>query len=112
MSPLLASPEPLYSTLAAEPDLAELVQLFVDELPHRLQAIAHLVEREDYPAVARAVHQLKGAGGSYGFPAITAVAMHLEYAAKSEAAHVQISELWHELREVCGRCRAGTPGSL
>ena len=64
-------PAPLVSTLADDPDLGPLVALFVADLPRRAADLAALRGAGDADGVERLAHQLRGAGGSYGFDPIT-----------------------------------------
>ena len=72
---------PIYSTLGADLDLGELVEMFVEEIPNRAQALGEAVERRDWLETRRLAHQLKGAAGSYGFEAVTPLAARLELSA-------------------------------
>src|SRR5437868_13931735 len=73
---------PCYSTLSGDPDLAELVALFVSELPQRLADIRQAAQEQNWQEARRLSHQLRGAGGSYGFPLLTAAAAQVESAAR------------------------------
>ncbi len=106
MKPAPPSASPLVSELANEPDLAEILQTFVEELPQRIAALNDALGREDYQTIARLAHQLKGAAGGYGFPSITEVAAQLE---KTAALQRDLSKLATEINELavlCGRARA------
>ncbi len=70
--------EPIYSELAADADLRELLQDFVATIPKRIAAIRLATEGRDVVIVTRLVHQLRGACGSYGFHQITPLAAKLE----------------------------------
>ena len=72
MGELVASElEPLYSSLGADPDLAELVAMFVDEIAGRVGRMRDCLDAGDTDGLRRAAHQLKGAAGSYGFFQLT-----------------------------------------
>jgi HPt (histidine-containing phosphotransfer) domain-containing protein len=101
--------ELLYSDLAADPDLAELVELFVRELPTRLADLRAAIASGDFTTVRRLAHQLKGAGGSHGFPQLGPPAWKVEQAATQVDAGGATAAL-EELIAVCGRTRAGRPG--
>jgi HPt (histidine-containing phosphotransfer) domain-containing protein len=64
--------------LASDPDLRDLVQEFVDEFPNRVERIRAAYEALDWELLARLAHQLKGAGGSYGYPQISGLAAEME----------------------------------
>ena len=78
MQPTAGNRPPLYSTLAADPDLSELVDLFVAEMPERIAAIELLAHGRNWDQLSQIAHQLKGAAGGYGFPDITRCASQLE----------------------------------
>ena len=100
---------PIYSTLAADPDLAEIVEMFVDEMPGRTGAITAAWEACDREELGRLAHQLKGAAGSYGFDDVTPYAARLEKAARSDADDAEIQSAHDELMALCSRISVGTP---
>ncbi|MGA2620942.1 MAG: Hpt domain-containing protein [Thermoguttaceae bacterium] len=105
----LDQPQPLYSSLAADPDWCELVLLFVGEMPHRAQALLDQAASGDWAEVARMAHQFKGTAGSYGFDQLTPYAIELEAAAREAADEERIRLAVEELVGLCRLCRAGTP---
>ena len=69
-----------------DPDMLEIVREFATELPARVAKLeAHLAAGE-MRELQTLAHQLKGAGGGYGFPQITELAASLESALKQGAA--------------------------
>ncbi len=73
----------IYSKFAADEDWRELLQSLVADLPDRLEALDNAVAKSDLATLARLVHQLKGACGSYGYEVITPLARQLEQAMKA-----------------------------
>jgi HPt (histidine-containing phosphotransfer) domain-containing protein len=73
------------SLLMDDPELRELLREFVAELPQRFAALEKAAAVQDWQEVRRLAHQLKGSGGSYGFPAITAAAAEVEEATREPA---------------------------
>ncbi len=104
-----ATSQALFSTLAEDPDLAEIVEMFVDEMPDRIENILNCFQSEDWDGLQRASHQLKGAAGSYGFPSITPCAGTLEAAVKQTRPEDEIHKAVDELVAMCRSVRAGTP---
>lgn len=104
-----ATSQALFSTLAEDPDLAEIVEMFVDEMPERIENILNCLESENWDGLRRASHQLKGAAGSYGFPTITPCAGVLEAAVKQSKPEDEIRKAVDELVAMCHSVRAGTP---
>lgn len=69
---------PLLSTMAGDPDMSELVELFVQDLPRRVEELESVARAGDWESVRRVAHQLKGASGGYGFPSVGSCAGELE----------------------------------
>jgi CheY-like chemotaxis protein/HPt (histidine-containing phosphotransfer) domain-containing protein len=57
---------------------------FVARLPDRVNTINRQLQALDLPELRRTLHQLKGAGGGFGFPKITELAAAAEQAIKCE----------------------------
>ncbi len=100
---------PLYSSLGGDPDLGELVVMFVDEMPDRISVIQQALSDNDNESLQRAAHQLKGAAGSYGFNQLTPVAATLEYSVRDGEAEDQVLKAVEDLVGLCQRVRAGEP---
>jgi HPt (histidine-containing phosphotransfer) domain-containing protein len=66
------------SSYADDPDMQDLVKEFVEALPQQVGEISKLLEECNLGELRRRVHQLKGAGGGYGFNDITSVAASAE----------------------------------
>jgi len=109
MTKMTTETEPLYSSLGDDPDLAEIVELFVDEMPERVSSILRLFDASDWDELRRIAHQLKGAAGSYGFDAISPEAMRLEGVLLRGATEEEIRDAVDDLVDLCRRARAGTP---
>lgn len=73
---------PVYSDLAGDEDLGELVTMFVEEMPDKIENIFGLANAKNWDELQRAAHQIKGAAGSYGFHDVTPVAASLEASCK------------------------------
>jgi HPt (histidine-containing phosphotransfer) domain-containing protein len=99
---------PIYSKLGSDPELSELVELFVGELPDRLAALRANYDAGQFADLARLAHQMKGAAGSYGFASVTPAAERLEVAAGKREPEDLIREALDELVALCGRLRAGS----
>lgn len=75
-------PDTLRSAFADHPSMADLVTDFARALPGRVDRLRASFDGRRFDEVAREAHQLKGAGGSYGFAAITTAARAVEAAAR------------------------------
>ena len=69
---------PFRSPLSADPKLAPVVAAFVGRLPAAVAEIADLAGADRSADLARAVHKLRGAGGSYGFTDVSTAAARVE----------------------------------
>ena len=99
----------IYSSLGADPDLGELVEMFVQEMPDRVSALETQAQSRDWAQLTRTAHQLKGAAGSYGFHALTPLAARLEHSARAGQQEDQILASLADLLDLCRRVRAGAP---
>lgn len=91
-----------------DPDLAQLFEGFVRELPERAEAMERLLEREDLGGLLVEAHQLKGTAGAYGFPWISEAAAALESVVRAREA---LDTVRLQVREVASLCRhAGRRG--
>lgn len=99
----------LYSPLSADPDLAEVVELFVQEMPDRVANLLKCVQASDWDSLRRAAHQLKGAAGSYGFMPITPAAARVEDAIRQSSPEAEILQAVDELVHLCHQARSGVP---
>jgi two-component system, sensor histidine kinase len=86
------APDHLESEFASDPDMKEVLGEFIAGLPAQVAQIQHLLQEQNLAELRRAVHQLKGAGGGYGFPQITRLALSAEEEVKSGRALGSIRE--------------------
>jgi HPt (histidine-containing phosphotransfer) domain-containing protein len=96
-----------YSALSADPDFADIVAMFVDEMPARVRDFQAQFACANWEELARLAHQLKGAAGSYGFDPITPLAARLEKAIRNGEPLAAIRAALEDLVDACGRVRAG-----
>ena len=97
----------IHSSLAADQDLAEIVDMFVDEMPQKIDALLARLAQADWQGLERAAHQLKGAAGSYGFEQVTEAAGRLEGAVRRGNSDSEVRSALRELVELCRRVRPG-----
>jgi len=98
--------QPILSEFANEPDMAELVNSFVSELPEKVQAVRAAYESRDLATLAMLAHRLKGAAGGYGFPMVTDAAAALESSVKAGPDPAALREQVEALIDLCARARA------
>jgi len=99
--------EPLYSSLASDPMLAEIVDMFVEEMPARVETLRRHHQNGDLEGLRTTAHQLKGAAGSYGFDTISPCAAELENAIRNEDSSEAIDRALTRLVDLCGRVSGG-----
>lgn len=99
----------LYSPLASDPDLSELVDMYVNEMPERITALQQMLGSGNWEELRRFAHQTKGAAGSYGFEPISPVAGRVEDSIRNGAPEEEIRQAAEELLAICSRARAGVP---
>jgi HPt (histidine-containing phosphotransfer) domain-containing protein len=101
--------EPLYSTLADDPDLGEIVEMFVNEMPDRVENLMAQLESGDWDSLRRTAHQLKGAAGSYGFETISPSAAIVEDAIRNGNPEETVRQAVQSLVDLCQRATASVP---
>ena len=95
---------PLLSEFADERDMVEIIELFVGELPERVRTLTQCLEEQRMEDLTMLAHQLKGAGGGYGFPTLGMAAAHLERELKKDQVDPDaIRHLLDELVDLCNR---------
>ncbi len=97
--------EAIRSEFADDEDMAELIGDFVRELPEKTRAMNDLIAESNLDELKRVCHQLKGAGGGYGFGIISEVAAQAEQAVLTEdinAATKSVAALVDLIRRVDG----------
>jgi len=88
-----------------EPDvLSELIQMFLQETPQRLAALAEAVAGPDTAATERLVHSLKGSCGTLGASRMAALCEQLEHHTQREQSERMASSL-RQLEEEFARVR-------
>jgi HPt (histidine-containing phosphotransfer) domain-containing protein len=92
--------DPLHSSYAADPDMREIVREFALELPGRADALENLLAAAAWKDLSVLAHQLKGAGGGYGFAPVSELAGGLEQALRDRLAPAEIERRTRELAEL------------
>jgi HPt (histidine-containing phosphotransfer) domain-containing protein len=95
------------SEFADDPDMVELIELFVDGIPAQIAKLEAASAAGDPDGVRRIAHQLKGAAGGYGFSTVTDAAGVLE---ATTAAGAPFEEALAALVQLCRSVRAHPEG--
>src|SRR5260370_36042950 len=75
-----AATEPVRAAFADDPDFRELLVEFAAAMPERRDGLIGAQRSGEYDLLRTRAHQLKGAGGGFGFPRLTELATALEKA--------------------------------
>ena len=94
------------STLADYPGMKKVILEFVAGLPEEVAKLQQLLDGQELGTLRRTVHQLRGAGGGYGFDAISESAAVAEESIKAsdnlEAIAEKINSLIDVIRHIDG----------
>jgi CheY-like chemotaxis protein len=105
-APRAAGSNVLRSEFATDQEMLDVLNEFVSGLPEQVKKLNDLVEQGNLDELRRAVHQIKGAGGGYGFPTLTQCAAAAEQSIKAasgaETVNAQVRELIQMIRSVEG----------
>lgn len=75
---------PIYSSMAGDPDFQDLLEMFAESMEEKKILLQETLNSCDWEEMGRQAHQLKGAGGGYGFSGLTDVAYALEICCKAD----------------------------
>lgn len=99
--------DPLISELLEDdPGMAGLIGQFVDKLPGIIAELGALHAQAAWPELEDRVHDLKGLGGGYGYPQLSAVAILVE-ADLRNATYEQIPVRLESLQQLLHRIQLG-----
>jgi PAS domain S-box-containing protein len=73
------------SEFASDPDMADLLEEYIASFEETASHIKNSLATRSFEQLGRLAHQLKGSGGGYGFPIISAAASKVEAKVKSKA---------------------------
>jgi CheY-like chemotaxis protein/HPt (histidine-containing phosphotransfer) domain-containing protein len=103
--------EPLRSQFAEDPELAGILDQFIERLPQTISSMAEALANNEIEGLRGLAHQLKGVGAGYGYPRLTELAGALEdalAACEMEAAALAVNQLRAVSRAVlAGRAAQG-----
>ena len=93
--------------LLEDPGLIDLIDKFIKRLPTLRDSINLANSEKNDEEFSNLIHQLKGVGGGYGYPMLTALCSDIEVQIKSESAE-NVSALLQELNLMCEKILAGS----
>jgi HPt (histidine-containing phosphotransfer) domain-containing protein len=100
---------PILSDFASDPDMRDLVEMFVMEMPQKVTVMESAMAESRWDILRRMAHQMKGAAGGYGFAVVSESAGHLEHqllrtsAPADEQAIQAVRRQVDELVDLCRR---------
>jgi HPt (histidine-containing phosphotransfer) domain-containing protein len=104
-------PEKLVSGLLADdPDMFDLVEDFVNGLGDRIEEMRSAFESLDWDSLSKIAHQMKGAGGSYGYSDVSSLAAAMEASFKAHSSG-QFEEWMATLQKMITAAHAGLDDS-
>ncbi len=74
----------IYSSISSDPCMGELVEMYVDELPERIETLESLLADSNWPELKRMTHQIKASAPGYGFESVGLVAAAAELSIMEE----------------------------
>lgn len=83
--------------------VGELIELYLDDYPEKIQGIEDGLASADSETVRKSAHGLKGASGNLSFNSVSELARQIEFAAKDndlESAGSAFTELKSELEKL------------
>ena len=110
------SPEPdnspiVSSLLKEEPDIADLLQGFIDRLPATIQEIRNTLEQQDKDELAKQVHDLKGVSGNYGYNVLFELCQKMEFEIHANRL-TSLSDMLDRMEKILDRIRLGLPDNV
>lgn len=103
--------QPIHSIYENDPEMAEILDMFISELPARAASLNGYFHANDERNLRTLSHQLKGAGAGYGFAQISSAAANVEQLLVekgSDAFSAQLAELQEHMDALLSICRRVT----
>jgi HPt (histidine-containing phosphotransfer) domain-containing protein len=108
--------KPIRSQFADDPEMADLVEMFVSEMPSRIEALQEAWTSGELARLAVLTQRLGGSCSGYGFPSVSVAALRLgQRLADAEVQEMdQLSSLQQEFEALLKIClqACGTPPNL
>jgi HPt (histidine-containing phosphotransfer) domain-containing protein len=111
MSALPPALGPIVSSMASDADMAELIEMYVDEMGCRTQSLRSYMDSQNWKMLANEAHKIRGSAGGHGFEVIGGAAAQLEDNLRSAAGQEQqvvqnVKQQVDELIALCLRAKA------
>lgn len=89
-----------------EPDLLDILKMFIQRLPGMLTKICETYENKNYDKLKELIHDLKGTSGNFGYQELYELSQQIEDAVREER-FTDISDLLIEVEKICQRVLHG-----
>jgi PAS domain S-box-containing protein len=99
--------EPLISEFCDDPEMLEIVVLFIDGLVNHVELLTNALARSDFETIYQTAHKLRGAAGGYGYPAVSEQGLIVEQLAKAGGPVEELERQLEHLIHLCRRAIAG-----
>jgi HPt (histidine-containing phosphotransfer) domain-containing protein len=102
---------PIRSEFSNDPDMKEIVEMYVQEMPLRVSKLQELWSAQQMDELKRLAHQLKGASGGYGFATVGSAAGKVEaslMALSEGSASASLDQLRKQFDDLLSMCRRVT----
>lgn len=107
LEPMNEELNPVYSTLLKEePDMDDLVSIFLEKLPGMIAGLHKVVKVQDMVELGHILHNLKAIGTSYGFPQLSEISKAMELTVLDEN-HQEMHSLLGRFDSLCERIIMG-----
>ncbi len=100
--------EPIVSELGDDPDLSVVAEMFVERLGDILENIKKALDSCDLAQLKDLFHEIKGAGGSAGFPILTERSAYIESLVKTQKTE-EMKIAIEDFFNICKRVHAKEP---
>ncbi|MCU0688518.1 MAG: Hpt domain-containing protein [Phycisphaerales bacterium] len=104
----VSAKQPLRSEFANDPDMRDIVEMYVTEMPERISQLTNLWTSQQLDELRRVAHQLKGASGGYGFPTVGKAAGKVEnslLALSDGSANASLAQLRAQVEDLINTCQ-------
>ena len=103
---------PIISTLLQEePDIADLLQGFIDKLPQKVRQLRDTLETRDKQQLAEAIHDLKGVSGNYGYKVLFELCQKMEFEVLAGRLN-GLPDMLNRMDQLIERIRLGLPDNV
>jgi len=103
---------PIISTLLQEePDIADLLQGFIDKLPQKVTQLRKTLEGRDKQKLAAEIHDLKGVSGNYGYKVLFELCQKMEFEVLAGRLN-GLPEMLSRMEQLIERIRLGLPDNV